>query len=214
LTIIYDKDECPFCYRVRLCLGAAGVPYERRAHDDPNFEAQWQGLTHTQTVPVFVHRDLVLTDSAIILEYLEDRYGGLLPSDPVQRARAREWLRYADVPVGRSLREVVFERRERPQAEWDEDRIDRGIRGYLQALPDLDAWLADCPFFGGDAFSLADAALTARFALGMAYGVDIPASLSRLRRYFEARLRDPFFVPASPQRVMARLRDGSGTLSN
>lgn len=201
---LYDKAECPFCYRVRLCLGRLGVEHELRAHDRPEHEAEWRSLTQAQTVPVFVEGDLVLTDSWVILEYLQDRYGGLMPEPAEKRARARELTRYADNPVGRGIREVIFEKRSKPEAEWDRARIAAGTEAYLAALPALDAELG-----GSDAFvetySFADAALTARFALALAYGVALPDDTPNLRRYFAARVADPFFRRASPPRVLAAL---------
>jgi len=207
LIILYDKDECPFCFRVRLSMGAVGVRYERRPHDTPDHRAAWQALTAAKTVPVLVDGDpqaspVVLTDSSVILEYQQDRYGGLLPDDPVQRARARELVRYADVPLGRSLREVVFEKRDRAESEWDEARIEAGIAGYLATLPHLERVLGDQEHFLGR-YTMADAALTARFALGVAYGVPLPDTTPGLQRYYAARSADPFFAAAAPRRLRA-----------
>lgn len=198
---LFDKAECPYCYRVRLCLGHLAVPYERYDHRDPAAEARWRPLTFANTVPVLVEGDVVLTDSSTILEYLQETRGGLLPDAPHERARVRELVRYADVVIGRAIREVIFEKRDKPRAEWDRERIDAGTEAYLAALPYLDAALGDETYFGGT-FSVADAALTTRMALGLAYGVDVPErSVPRLARYFDARRADGFFESASPPRV-------------
>ena len=165
----------------------------------------WRGLTSAKTVPVLVDGDLVLTDSPVILEYLQDRYGGLLPDDPVARARSRELVRYADIPLGRSLREVVFEKRDKPEAAWDRARIEAGIEGYVATLPPLESVLDGRDYFVGPSFSFADAALTARFALGVAYGVPLPDHLPGLQRYFAARSSDPFFAAASPSKMVSKL---------
>ena len=207
MIVIYDKDECPFCYRVRLCMGALGLAYERRAHHVEEHAQAWRALTNAGTVPVFVHDDVVLTDSWVILEYLQDRFGGLLPEAPAARARVRELTRYADAPLGRALREVVFEKRGKPEAEWDRKRIATGVEGYYAALPDLEAALGEGEHFGG-AYSFADAALTGRFALAVAYGVPFPEHVPKLRAYFAARSRDAFFSQASPERVRTHVAQG------
>jgi glutathione S-transferase len=73
-----------------------GVEYQNLAHDDPEHEREWRSLTHAKTVPVLVDGDLVLTDSPVMLEYLQDLHGGLLPADPGDRARVRSLVQYAD----------------------------------------------------------------------------------------------------------------------
>ena len=123
MITLFDKPECPFCYRVRVALGFAGLEFERRDYDDPAAEREWRSLTPAKTVPVMVEDDLVLTDSAVMLEYLQDRTGMLLPEAPTERARARTLLQYADKPLGRGSREVVFAKRGRPESEWDAERI-------------------------------------------------------------------------------------------
>jgi glutathione S-transferase len=162
-----------------------GVEYQNLAHDDPEHEREWRSLTHAKTVPVLVDGDLVLTDSPVMLEYLQDLHGGLLPADPGDRARVR------------SPREIVFAKRGIPEADWDAERIATGTRGFLGALPELAERLGDREFFS-DRYSVADAALTGRFALTAAYGVEIPARFENLARWFESRLEDGFFVSASP----------------
>ena len=49
---------------------------------------------------------------------------------------------------------------------------------------------------------MADAALSGRFALTAAYGVEIPDRFEHLQRWFEARLDEEFFVAASPPVVV------------
>ncbi|UCC13331.1 MAG: glutathione S-transferase family protein [Gammaproteobacteria bacterium] len=193
----YNKPECPFCYRVRLVMSYLGVTYQNLPHDDPDNEREWRSLTHAKTVPVLVDGDLVLTDSPVMLEYLQDLHGGLLPEDPRDRARVRSLVQFADNPLGRASREIVFAKRGVPEVDQDQERIAAGTRGFLDALPELTERLGDNEFFS-DHYSVADAALSGRFALTAAYGVEIPGQFDKLKRWFESRLEDEFFVSASP----------------
>jgi len=154
---LYDKPECPFCYRVRTALGFAGVDFERRPHDDPEAQREWRALTEAKTVPVMVDGDLVLTDSAVMLEYVHDRCGRLLPEDPVERARLRSLVQYADRPLGQGSKEVVFAKRGVPEADWDHERIAAGAERFVAALPLLDERLADHEYLVDD-YSVADIA--------------------------------------------------------
>ena len=51
-------------------------------------------MTPTGRVPILVERDLILYESNIINEYIDDRFPHpqLMPADPVMRARARLFL--------------------------------------------------------------------------------------------------------------------------
>lgn len=197
---LYDKPECPFCYRIRLLLGHLGADHEVLPYDEPEHDRAWRALSHARTVPVLVEGDVVLCDSAVIIEYLEDRFGGVLPDGIAARARARTLVQYADTHVGRAIREVIFEKRAKPEADWDRERIERGAAGYRESLPFLERALGDGEYFSGS-YSAADAALTGRVALAFGYGVELPEDAPRLRRWFETRVADSFFADASPPRV-------------
>ena len=77
MIVLYDKPECPFCYRVRVALAFLGVDYELRAYDTEENQQQWSALTPGKTVPIMVDGDLVIYESAVMLEYLQDKFGGL-----------------------------------------------------------------------------------------------------------------------------------------
>ncbi len=141
MITLYDKPECPFCYRVRAALGFVGLEFERKDYDEPSAEREWRSLTPAKTVPVMVDDGLVMTDSAVMLEYLQDRTGMLLPEAPAERARVRTLLQYADNPLGRGSREVVFAKRGTPPAQWDAERIAAGTTRFLDSLPHLEALL-------------------------------------------------------------------------
>ncbi|WP_440995086.1 glutathione S-transferase family protein [Arhodomonas sp. SL1] len=197
---LYDKPECPFCWRVRMALRWQGRAYRHRRHDDPEAVAERQRLSPHGTVPILHCEELVLTDSRVILEYLADSGPGLLPGDAEGRARVRTRLDYIDGVLGKAIREVVFEKRDRPVTEWDRARIDAGIEGWCRGLPALEAELdADGRFPEGD--SLADLALLTRCGLAAAYGVELPMELTRLRRWYERWRAAPVFRETAPPRV-------------
>ncbi|MDZ7809448.1 MAG: glutathione S-transferase family protein [Arhodomonas sp.] len=197
---LYDKPECPFCWRVRMALWLQGRDCRHHPHDDPEAQAERDRLSPHGTVPVLVDGDLVLTDSRVILEYLADTGAGLLPEAAGDRARVRTRWDYVDGVLGKAIREVVFEKRDRPKAEWDRARIDAGIEGWHRGLPSVEAELdADGHFPEGD--SVADLALLTRCGLAAAYGVDLPPELPRLRRWYERWKPSPVFRDTAPPRV-------------
>jgi hypothetical protein len=87
---LYDAPRCPFCARVRIALAEKLVDYETVEIDLGNRPDWLYELNPSGKVPV-LENGFVLPESAVILEYLEERYPErpLLPPDPEARARAR-----------------------------------------------------------------------------------------------------------------------------
>jgi glutathione S-transferase len=88
---LYDAARCPFCARVRIVLAEKGVPYEPVEIDLANRPSWLYEKNPAGKVPVVEEDTLVLPESEVIMEYLEERYPepALLPSDPAQRALER-----------------------------------------------------------------------------------------------------------------------------
>jgi RNA polymerase-associated protein len=104
---LYDADRCPFCARVRIVLAEKGVEYEVVEVDLDDRPAWIYDKNPLGRVPVFEEDDFVLPESAVINEYLEERWPepALWPSDPGERAAgapARASLRRAQPSVLRA----------------------------------------------------------------------------------------------------------------
>lgn len=210
MLILYDKQECPFCWRVRLALSSQGCAYQVRHREDPEVYEQWRKLTPTGTVPVLVHGELIITESGVMLEYLHDISGALLPDGAVERVKARALLHYADAVLGRSIRETIFEMRDKPEASRDQARIERGRAGYLLALPHLEEAIGNADYFAGDRFTFAECALVPRIALAMAYGVPLPQGFPNLRRWFGRMCKDSTFAQTAPLKILELLSESRG----
>lgn len=200
-AILYDKPECPFCWRVRMALHHLGLPVELRAFDDPVHERVWRELTPNDTVPVLEIDTLAIFESGVILEYLHDRQGGLWPDTPALRVRARSVVAYADNRIGAAVRDVIFERRGRPSSLWNERRIAAGIDAWCAALPYLSRLLGGGEYMAGR-LSAADFTLAARFALAAAYGVPLPERHPNLASWFQRMTRLDAFVDTAPPVVL------------
>lgn len=197
---LYDKPECPFCWRVRLALIAQRRPFISLDRRNPQVNADWQRLSTQQTVPVLVDGALVLTDSGIILEYLQDSGGGLLPTHARERARIREIVRYADAVLGKASREFIFEKRDKLERDWDLGRIATGAKGYIDALPWLEQRLGGRSYFS-ESYSVAECALLPRIALAAVYGVPTPGRFPNLTGWFDRMVERQGFADSAPSRV-------------
>jgi glutathione S-transferase len=95
---LYSAPVCPFSHRTRLTLAEKGLQARIVDIDLRNKPPAFLALTPLGEVPVLKVGEDSLWDCAVIDEYLEDTFPqpALLPPDPVERARARAWIRFAD----------------------------------------------------------------------------------------------------------------------
>lgn len=146
MLTLYDAARCPYCARVRIALAEKAVGYETVEIDLDDRPAWIYEKNEKGKVPVFEEDGLVLPESHLILEFLEERYPEppLLPADPAGRATARLRIDRFDDALGDAY--YALRRGE----------ADNGpLRG---SLAELDSILAGQPFMTGSAYGLADIA--------------------------------------------------------
>jgi len=88
---LYDADRCPYCARVRIALAEKGIEYQTVEVDLDDRPAWIYEKNPLGRVPVLEEDTFVLAESAVIDEYLEERYPepALWPPDPAERALGR-----------------------------------------------------------------------------------------------------------------------------
>jgi stringent starvation protein A len=143
---LYDADRCPYCARVRIVLAEKGLEHETVVVDLDDRPAWIYEKNPLGRVPVLEDDAFVLPESAVIMEYLDERYPEppLWPADPAERA------------AGRLLVER-FDQLSRPYyalRRGDEEARDR----LGDELAKLDGLLAGQAFLTGREFGIADAA--------------------------------------------------------
>ena len=164
MITLYDAARCPYCARVRIVLAEKKVEFETIEIDLSDRPAWLYGKNPTGRVPVVEEEDgRPLPESAVIMEFLEERYPepALLPPDPADRAFVR-LLIFRDGDFTDPY--YAFRRGE-----------DGAEERFGAALAQLDVALAERPFLGGSEFGLADIAyvpwlLRARDMLGVDLG--------------------------------------------
>jgi glutathione S-transferase len=143
---LYDADRCPYCARVRIVLAEKVLPYDTVVVDLEDRPAWIYEKNPLGRVPVLEEGDFILPESAVIIEYLEERYPEppLWPADPAERA------------AGRLLVER-FDQLSRPY--YALRRGEEDARARLDTeLTGLDSLLNGRSFLTGREFGLADAA--------------------------------------------------------
>jgi glutathione S-transferase len=88
---LYDADRCPYCARVRIALAEKGIEYETVEIDLDDRPSWIYEKNPLGRVPVLEEDTFVLPESAVINEYLEERYPepALWPVDAAERALGR-----------------------------------------------------------------------------------------------------------------------------
>lgn len=91
MITLYDADRCPYCARVRITLAEKGISYETVTVDLDDRPGWIYEKNPLGRVPVVEEDAFVLPESAVIDEYLEERYPEppLWPADAAERAFGR-----------------------------------------------------------------------------------------------------------------------------
>ena len=90
MTLFSNKIDI-YCHQVRIVLAEKGVAYETEIVDPQALPEDLMELNPYGTVPTLLDRDLVLFNSRIIMEYLDERFPHppLMPVYPVARGKSR-----------------------------------------------------------------------------------------------------------------------------
>ena len=91
MMTLYSGTTCPFSHRCRIVLYEKGMDFQILDVDLMNKPEDLAVMNPYNRTPVLVERDLILYESNIINEYIDERFPHpqLMPADPVMRARAR-----------------------------------------------------------------------------------------------------------------------------
>ena len=91
MMTLYSGSTCPYSHRCRIVLFEKDMDFRIIDVDMHNKPEEIASISPSGKMPVLVERDLILTESNIINEYIDERFPHpqLMPPDPVMRARAR-----------------------------------------------------------------------------------------------------------------------------
>ena len=100
MTLLSDQGS-HYSHRVRIVLAEKGVTCDIIDTDSKNLPADLIDVNPYGTLPTLLDRDLVLYESKVIMEYLDERFPHppLLPADPIGRGKARVFGENCQVAV-------------------------------------------------------------------------------------------------------------------
>jgi glutathione S-transferase len=179
----------PYVRKVLVCMELKGLDYEVDPITPFFGNDEFRRLSPLCRIPVLIDESLVLTDSTVIAEYLDDQYPDppLLPKEPRERARARWLEEFADTRLGDVFIWGLFYPKMVHPRVWnepgDQARIDRTLATDLPgALDYLEGELPDHGYLFGD-IGLADIAVASFFRNGAYAGFTDAARWPRTARY-------------------------------
>ena len=183
---LFSAADCLHCHRVRLVLAAKGVTYDLVPVDLNRPPEDLAEVNPYNSVPTLVDRDLVLYDTNVICEYLDERYPHppLMPIDPLTRARVRlaivrienDWLTLADAMDENTGKTA--------------ETAKKALRDAL--IQNVQAFKASKFFLSPD-MSLADCVLAPLIWRLPSLGINLPPSAQAINDYGERIFRNPGF---------------------
>lgn len=163
---IFGPQFSTFVRSVQLCCEEKGIPYTVGTRIDGE-RVEFHGPEHRALhpfgkVPVLLHGERRLIETATICRYLDDNFAGvsLQGDDAWQRAQVDQWtsilaLYVDDALIRRYLLEFVFPKGE--GGSLRKDMVEAAQPQVEKALGLLEAQLGDREYLVLDRFSLADA---------------------------------------------------------
>jgi glutathione S-transferase len=203
---LYDNPLSPYAMKIRGMLYEKGIAFEKHEIHTQSQRRELIRLNGRGEVPALVDGDVVLFDSNVIAEYIEERYPAppLLPAAPADRARCRALEHLSDTEIDAAVIAYSIFKFFRPGLEAklpDAARnAESGLRAHFVAL---DRRLDGRDYFLGS-FSRADLAfiphLGAAAFMGLSPGADTPHLAAWL-----ARMNERDSVQRTTQEALATL---------
>ena len=178
IMTLYTGTVDPYSHRTRIVLFEKEVECQLIEVDVDNKPRELADVNPYNEVPTIVDRDLVLYESLIINEYLDERlpHPPLMPVDPVSRARARLMLSRFDHDWYRLI----------PDLDSGDKNVSANARNVLRdGLTVISPVFKDQQFVLGDEFSLVDCALAPILWRLPLYGVTLPRQAKPVLDYAE-----------------------------
>ncbi len=183
---LYSRADCALSHRVRIVLAEKGIAADVIDVDVNNPPEDLIDINAYSSVPTLVDRDLVLYDSMIIMEYLDERFPHppLMPVDPVSRARTRMMLHRIDNDWYNLIGDLTGS---------DRGKAEKARKMMQDDFTMLAPILAKKPYFMSDEFALIECSMAPILWRLPQFGVELPSQLKPLLRYAERIFSRPSF---------------------
>lgn len=165
----FSDNESHYSHRVRIVLAEKGVTVDIVDIDRAHPPAELAELNPYNTLPTLVDRDLVLYESKVMMEYLDERFPHppLLPVYPVARAESRLYIHRIEKDWCALVDAIQHTR--------SDNVLDKSTKELREGLLAIAPIFGEKPFFMSDEFTLVDCCLAPILWRLPALGIELRA---------------------------------------
>ena len=173
---LYSDPNCAQSHRVRIVLGEKDLVFNVVDVNNTDNNEDLIALNPNNTTPTFVDRNLVLYESRVIMEYLDERFPHppLMPVDPVIRAKTRMVLHYIEKDLYGLLDDLKSSGEKKSSAA--KVKLEENLMFSLN-------FLQGSKFFLSDDFSIIDCSIAPILWRLPEYGIELPKSGKAILQY-------------------------------
>ncbi len=184
---LYTSASTIQCHRTRIVLNEKDIVHEVTEVDPKKLPEDLIDLNPYGSLPTLVDRDLVLYNSRVIMEYLEERFPHppLMPVGPVQRAQTRlalfqvekDWYPLIDIIETKGEKAVVKAKKE-----------------LTESIASVAEIFSTMPYFLSEDFTLVDASVAPILWRLRHYGIEMPKEAKAINSYADRLFEREGFV--------------------
>ncbi len=198
----FSDSSSHYSHRVRIVLAEKGVTVDMIETDANHPPAELSELNPYNTLPTLVDRDLVLYESKVMMEYLDERFPHppLLPVYPVARAESRLYIHRIEKDWCALVDSIQNSR--------SDNVVKKAIKELRESITAIAPIFSEKPFFMSDEFTLVDCCIAPVLWRLPSLGVDIRSTKQTkpLLAYMDSLFtRDSFQESLSEQEREMRL---------
>ncbi len=184
---LFSTPTDVWSHRTRLVLAEKSINVDIIDVEDGNFPEDLLDLNPYNSVPTLVDRDLVLYDSRVIMEYLDERFPHppLMPVDPVTRAQ----FRLALYRIEHDWYELASE----IQEGGDRKPVTRARKALRDSIVSSVEIFGAKRFFLSDEFSLVDCSIAPVLWRLEVFNIELPSQAKPIQQYMDAVFSRPSF---------------------
>lgn len=175
---LFTSPTCPYSHLTRIVLAEKDITFESI---DVNIDSPPEDLSELNpynTVPTLIDRDLVLYDSRVIIEYLDERFPHppLMPVDPVSRAKTRLALHRVEKDWYPLMHDIMHK---------GEKTVAKSRKILRESIVSSNELFKVMPFFLSEDYTLVDATIAPLLWRLPALGIELPAEAKAVADYAE-----------------------------
>jgi len=168
--VFFSDPSSHYSHRVRIVLAEKGVTVDLVESDSAHPPAELADINPYNSLPTLVDRDLVLYESHVIMEYLDERFPHppLLPVYPVARAESRLFMRRIERDWSTLMDSIRNSR--------SDNVVKKATKELRESILGIAPIFAEKPFFMNEEFTLVDCCIAPILWRLPSLGVDIRPS--------------------------------------